>query len=364
MNDPAEGSVDDAEARRTQPCAGSWSVLEMSRIASPPTSKVLLSTDFSGSASKAAEVACAEARRRGARLYVLHVVRSSAEAATASARVAELAASFGVDVPATPITRVGHPAAEIVRCADEHDVDLIVVGGHGRTGITQALLGSVAERVARTSARPVLVVPQDRHDMARPMAPSEYRCVVCGNASEDLVCEPCRTNIRTLSTGERWADRLEGVVGDLAREQCEQLLGLEILGRFCCHAGGRLYVVPMTYAYDDGAVYFRSAEGTKVRMMRESPAVCLQVDHIQDMVSWRSVIAWGTFRELHGAEASDGWQKIMGRLFGWMSEVDGRPAPSFAQLDGSTDHRAFGLGRGAVVGRIEVTEMTGRYQQG
>jgi nitroimidazol reductase NimA-like FMN-containing flavoprotein (pyridoxamine 5'-phosphate oxidase superfamily) len=120
----------------------------------------------------------------------------------------------------------------------------------------------------------------------------------------------------------------------------------------------------MTYAYDDGAVYFRSAEGTKIRMMRESPGVCLQVDHIQDMVNWRSVIAWGTFHELHGAEASSGLQRIMGRLFGWTADVDRRPAPSFAELNSSTDHRAVGSGRGAVVGRIEVTEMTGRYQQG
>ncbi|MFS8065085.1 MAG: universal stress protein [Byssovorax sp.] len=336
----------------------------MSPNASPPMPRVLLSTDFSESASKAAEVARAEARRRGARLYVLHVVRSPAAVAARAAELAELAASLGKEVPTVPITRVGHPATEIVRCADEHDVDLLVVGGHGRTGITPALLGSVAERVARTSTRPVLVVPSDRRDTAKLPAAALYRCVVCGNASEDLVCEPCRANIRTLSTAQRWATPTAGFVGELAPEQCEQLLRMEILARFCCHAGGRLYLLPMTYAYDDGAVYFRSAEGTKVRMMRESPAVCLQVDHIQDMVSWRSVIAWGTFRELQGAEASDGLRRIMGRLFGWMDEAEGRPAPSYAHLDSSTDHRALSLGRGEVVGRIEVTEMTGRYQQG
>lgn len=335
----------------------------MSPIASPTIPRVLLATDFSESASKAAEVARAEARRRGARLYVLHVVRSPAEAAAGAAEVAKLAASLGTEVPAAPVTRVGHPAAEILRCADDHDVDVIVVGGHGRTGVTQALLGSVAERVARTSTRPVLVVPRDGHDTAKSQGTSRYRCVVCGSTSEDLMCEPCRANIRILSTAERWAAPGAGFTGELGRELCEQLLRSEILGRFCCHAGGRLYVVPMSYAYDDGAVYFRSAEGTKVQMMRESPGVCLQVDHIQNMVSWRSVIAWGTFRELHGAEASDGYQKIMGRLFGWMSDVDGRPAPSFTALNSSTDHRALGAGRGEVVGRIELTEMTGRYQQ-
>lgn len=335
----------------------------MKPIASSSMPKILCPTDFSPSGSKAVEVAGAEARRRRARLHVLHVVRTPAEAEAAMAEVADLVASLGTEVPATPVIRVGTPAAEILHYAAENDIDLIVVGGHGRTGVTRALLGSVAERVARMSPRPVLVVPHEGRDTAKPPVARVDRCVVCGNSSEDLVCEPCRANIRTLSGADRGAPPGSGFVGELSRAQCEQLLRTAILGRFCCHDGGRLYVVPMTYAYD-GAVYFRSGEGTKVRMMRENPEVCLQVDHILDMANWRSVIVWGTFRELHGAEASAGYQKIMGRLFGWMGEGDGWPAPSFGKTDSSFEQRALSVGRGAVVGRIEVMEMTGRYQQG
>lgn len=52
----------------------------------------------------------------------------------------------------------GAPAAEIVRYAADHQVDLIVVGSHGRRGFRRFVLGSVAEAVVRTADRPVLTV--------------------------------------------------------------------------------------------------------------------------------------------------------------------------------------------------------------
>ena len=57
----------------------------------------------------------------------------------------------------------GPPFAGIVRLAREEQVDLIVMGTHGRTGLKHMLLGSVTEKVVRTSPCPVLVVhPRDR----------------------------------------------------------------------------------------------------------------------------------------------------------------------------------------------------------
>lgn len=52
----------------------------------------------------------------------------------------------------------GAPANEIVRVAKEHHVDLIVIGSHGRGGLSRAILGSVADRVMRTAHCPVMVV--------------------------------------------------------------------------------------------------------------------------------------------------------------------------------------------------------------
>jgi nucleotide-binding universal stress UspA family protein len=52
----------------------------------------------------------------------------------------------------------GKPPRGIVEYAEEHDVDHIVMGSHGRTGVSRVLLGSVAEKVARRSPAPVTVV--------------------------------------------------------------------------------------------------------------------------------------------------------------------------------------------------------------
>jgi len=69
---------------------------------------------------------------------------------------AELAAERGV--PIETVLDVGRPSATIVEYADEHDVDVIVMGSHGRKGVSRILLGSVAEAVVRRSPVPVTVV--------------------------------------------------------------------------------------------------------------------------------------------------------------------------------------------------------------
>lgn len=68
----------------------------------------------------------------------------------------EHAKSAGADLKMA--SEIGRPANTIVRYAEEHDVDHIVMGSHGRTGMSRILLGSVAETVMRRSTVPVTVV--------------------------------------------------------------------------------------------------------------------------------------------------------------------------------------------------------------
>jgi nucleotide-binding universal stress UspA family protein len=65
---------------------------------------------------------------------------------------------MGDGVSVTTIVRDGKPAGEILDCAEEYDVDQLVMGSHGRTGVARVLLGSVAEQVVRRSERPTTVV--------------------------------------------------------------------------------------------------------------------------------------------------------------------------------------------------------------
>lgn len=69
---------------------------------------------------------------------------------------AQLAADRGV--PIETVLEVGRPSATIVEYAAEHDLDVIVMGSHGRKGVSRILLGSVAEAVVRRSPVPVTVV--------------------------------------------------------------------------------------------------------------------------------------------------------------------------------------------------------------
>jgi nucleotide-binding universal stress UspA family protein len=67
-----------------------------------------------------------------------------------------IAAEYDVDVGTETV--VGEDASSILSYVEDHDVDLVVVGTHGRRGLDRYVLGSVAERLVRTSPVPVLTV--------------------------------------------------------------------------------------------------------------------------------------------------------------------------------------------------------------
>ncbi|HEY4481837.1 MAG TPA: universal stress protein [Candidatus Brocadiaceae bacterium] len=62
----------------------------------------------------------------------------------------------------------GVPFAEIIKKAREYKVDLIVLGTHGRTGLSHAIMGSVAEKVVRKAPCPVLTIRHPEHDFVMP----------------------------------------------------------------------------------------------------------------------------------------------------------------------------------------------------
>lgn len=62
------------------------------------------------------------------------------------------------EVTAITELRSGRPAEEILEYVDENEMDLVVMGTHGRTGLDRYLIGSVTEKVVRLSEKPVLTV--------------------------------------------------------------------------------------------------------------------------------------------------------------------------------------------------------------
>jgi nucleotide-binding universal stress UspA family protein len=175
--------------------------------------EILVGTDFSEIADAAVRAAHDHAERHAARLHIFHA--QWLQEPDATRRLAQLSASLGTSVPIVVAGSFGDAANEITRYAREHDVDLIVVGTHGRTGMSRALLGSVAERVIRTAPCPVLAVPLSapppRPAEASPAAPAvDSRYVVCVAPSPALICEPCRARIRGEMLRGKQADERAG----------------------------------------------------------------------------------------------------------------------------------------------------------
>lgn len=88
------------------------------------------------------------------------------------------------------------------------------------------------------------------------------------------------------------------MLGKLSLEEIGQVLQHNITGRIGCTDGQKVYIVPVSYAYNDTYIIAHSKEGLKIEMMREHPHVCFQVDEIADQANWRSVICWGDYEEI------------------------------------------------------------------
>lgn len=169
------------------------------------TRQILVATDFSDEAEGALRLAIDHARASAARLHILHVLAHGDLEVTRL--LADAKALAGTDVTVTVATVTGEAAGAILRYARDHAIDLIVIGTHGRSGFSRALLGSVADRVLRGAPCAVLVVPSraltraSRADTAGEIDPEEdvaaaRPCLVCAQSSLDLVCAPCRARIR------------------------------------------------------------------------------------------------------------------------------------------------------------------------
>jgi nucleotide-binding universal stress UspA family protein len=149
---------------------------------------ILVATDFGPAADTALTYGRALADSFGATVHLLHVVQSVPFVAPtydyvgvspqlqlqieASARKQTEAALTDDErrtqrgIPVT-VTSMSPPAA-IVEYAREHEIDLLVLGTHGRGPLSHLLMGSVAERVVRTAPCPVLTVHHPEHEFVLP----------------------------------------------------------------------------------------------------------------------------------------------------------------------------------------------------
>ena len=147
--------------------------------------KILVPTDFSEPSDNALRYAKELATKFESKIILLHVMGhlisgysemglNMVPLSDVEKELTEQAKKHldDVDIPdSQPVQReLRHGSAflEIIRCAKEHDVDLIVMGTHGRGVVAHVLLGSVAERVVRKAPCPVLTVRDPEHEFIMP----------------------------------------------------------------------------------------------------------------------------------------------------------------------------------------------------
>jgi len=134
--------------------------------------RVLVAVDGSEFAAHALEVASSLATAVGAQLGLVHVIDVKLVSSETGIPADQQWAMFRADgqalldtaaaaIAAHPwkFLREGTPWKEIVQSAREWPADLIVIGTHGRSGVTRLVFGSTAEGVARHAPVPVVVVP-------------------------------------------------------------------------------------------------------------------------------------------------------------------------------------------------------------
>lgn len=140
---------------------------------------------------------------------------------------------------------------------------------------------------------------------------------------------------------------------NMTPEQIEKFLESEVIVRIGIAAEGRVYIVPMTCAYIDGALCGFGQEGQKFRMMRANPNVGIEVERLVDFVTWESVIADGVFEEITGAEIP-----LLAPTIGQalMSRVSPENARHMEEMKKHSTTPP-------VVYRVRLTNKTGRYEK-
>ena len=153
------------------------------------------------------------------------------------------------------------------------------------------------------------------------------------------------------------------MTGTLDDHEMDLLLQKEVVVRVGFNDGERTYVIPICYVYRDGCLYAHSGPGLKIDALRSGGEPCFQVDHIDDLANWQSVMAWGQYEELAGDDADRAVALLAERFAPLISEQGGEFPHPWDNHHGTVEHLLHRAGRHGVVFRVKVTHRTGRYEK-
>jgi len=148
------------------------------------------------------------------------------------------------------------------------------------------------------------------------------------------------------------------MIQDLTDGQMEHLLKTRPFGRLGCGSGEKLYIVPLSFVYDGQYIYGHAREGMKIDLMRKHSKVCFQVDEIQNMNEWWSIIIQAEYEELtEGPFKEEAERLLRDRLAIYSPSAALRPAPAGPYMTGHREKATL-----PIVFRLKIIEKTGKME--
>jgi uncharacterized protein len=148
------------------------------------------------------------------------------------------------------------------------------------------------------------------------------------------------------------------MTGELNKEQINNILSSQAIGRLACTDGMQPYIIPVTYAFDGNYIYGQTNTGLKLKMLRKNPNVCFEVEIMTDMQNWQCIIVYGHFEELKNKEAENAREILFGRVYTLQtsSTVHAHEHGVSAKIDDSKRVKM-------TLYRIKIIKVTGRYEK-
>ncbi len=150
------------------------------------------------------------------------------------------------------------------------------------------------------------------------------------------------------------------MIQTLNKSECEGILASNCIGNLAYIYRGRPLILPMTYFYDEKrrVVISYSAEGQKIRAMRENKNVSILVTEIHSINSWNSVLVQGTFKELSGATAKAQLHLFSLGVKDVVIQNEHRKLDFIDEFSSKMQNEST-----SVVFQIKVEELTGRMRR-
>ncbi len=151
------------------------------------------------------------------------------------------------------------------------------------------------------------------------------------------------------------------MIKDLDSKECIKLLRNNYLGRLAYIMGENPYVIPITYYYYDQAdssIISYSLEGHKIDALRKKKSVSLEVDEIESVTRWKSVLVHGKFEELGGVHAKN----LLREFSQGVKEIINRDEDKNVQFIHEFSSKLGAEKASPIVYRIKINEITGKWR--